>query len=170
MAQLSATELLAGGAQQYSIVVPPALLANNASENLSEQTAVATDRQVLLRPLTLNDVQLISKAAKEQGTLSSMLMVQRALVEPGLSIDEVAKLPAGLVQFLLKEVNRVSGLSLSQNELENAIKAPLTKAVFVLAKEFGWTPSECAELTVGQVMLYLEMLGNENNTNEEDVA
>ena len=161
MAQLSAAELLAGGAQQHLISIPSDLLAPTSTQG---------EQQVLLRPLTLNDVQLISKAAKEQGTLSSMLMVQRALVEPSMSIDNVAKLPAGLVQFLLKEVNRISGLSLSQDELESAIKAPLTKAVFVLAKEFGWTPSECAELTVGQVMLYLEMLSDNKSNKAEDVA
>lgn len=99
-----------------------------------------------------------------------MLMVQSALIEPKMSVENVAKLPAGLVQFLLQEVNRISGLSLSKDELDNAIKAPLTKAVFVLAKEFGWTPSECAELTVGQVMLYLEMLAGDKGQSSEDVA
>tara|TARA_R110002153_G_scaffold51426_3_gene144604 strand:- start:2239 stop:2724 length:486 start_codon:yes stop_codon:yes gene_type:complete len=161
MTTLSATELLAGGSQQHLVSIPAELL---------DATSDSGAQQVLLRPLTLNDVQLISKAAKEQGTLSSMLMVQRALVEPSMNIENVAKLPAGLVQFLLKEVNRISGLSLSQDELQNAIKAPLTKAVFVLAKEFGWTPSECAELTVGQVMLYLEMLSTYTKGKEEDVA
>tara|TARA_R110001583_G_scaffold36226_8_gene119400 strand:- start:840 stop:1325 length:486 start_codon:yes stop_codon:yes gene_type:complete len=161
MTTLSATELLAGGSQQHLVSIPAELL---------DATSDSGAQQVLLRPLTLNDVQLISKAAKEQGTLSSMLMVQRALVEPSMNIENVAKLPAGLVQFLLKEVNRISGLSLSQDELQNAIKAPLTKAVFVLAKEFGWTPSECAELTVGQVMLYLEMLSAYTKGKEEDVA
>jgi hypothetical protein len=161
MAQLSATELMAGGSQQHLVSIPSDLLAASSGSGA---------QQVLLRPLTLNDVQLISKAAKEQGILSSMLMVQRALVEPNMSIENVAKLPAGLVQFLLKEVNRISGLSLSQDELQNAIKAPLTKAVFVLAREFGWTPSECAELTVGQVMLYLEMLSAEAAEKEEGVA
>ncbi|WP_166424574.1 hypothetical protein [Paraglaciecola sp. 20A4] len=161
MTTLSATELLAGGSQQHLVSIPAELL---------DATSDSGAQQVLLRPLTLNDVQLISKAAKEQGTLSSMLMVQRALVEPTMNIENVAKLPAGLVQFLLKEVNRISGLSLSQDELQNAIKAPLTKAVFVLAKEFGWTPSECAELTVGQVMLYLEMLSADTPENKENVA
>jgi hypothetical protein len=161
MAQLSANELLAGGSQQHLVTIPAALLASKLEDEA---------QQVVMRPLTLNDVQLISKAAKDQDTLSSMLMVQSALVEPKMSVENVAKLPAGLVQFLLQEVNRISGLSLSKDELDNAIKAPLTKAVFVLAKEFGWTPSECAELTVGQVMLYLEMLAGDKGQGSEDVA
>jgi hypothetical protein len=124
MAQLSANELLAGGSQQHLVTIPAALLASKIEDEA---------QQVVMRPLTLNDVQLISKAAKDQDTLSSMLMVQSALVEPKMSVENVAKLPAGLVQFLLQEVNRISGLSLSKDELDNAIKAPLTKAVFVLA-------------------------------------
>lgn len=161
MAQLSANELLAGGSQQHLVTIPAVLLASKLEDEA---------QQVVMRPLTLNDVQLISKAAKDQDTLSSMLMVQSALIEPKMSVENVAKLPAGLVQFLLQEVNRISGLSLSKDELDNAIKAPLTKAVFVLAKEFGWTPSECAELTVGQVMLYLEMLAGDKGQSSEDVA
>jgi hypothetical protein len=38
------------------------------------------------------------------------------------------------------------------------VHAPLARACFVLAREFGWTPEKCAELTVGQVLLYLEMV------------
>ena len=46
------------------------------------------------------------------------------------------------------------------DELDEAVHAPLARACFVLAREFGWTPEECAALTVGQVLLYLEMLGS----------
>jgi hypothetical protein len=66
---------------------------------------------------------------------------------------------AGLVEFLLREVNRVSGLSLSGDELEATVQAPLARACFVLAREFGWTPEECAALTLGQILVYLELLG-----------
>jgi len=85
-------------------------------------------------------------------------MVQQALVEPALTVDQVHRLPAGLVEFLLAEVNRTSGLSLGGDDLTDAVHAPLARACFVLSREFGWTPDKCAELTVGQVLLYLEML------------
>jgi hypothetical protein len=85
-------------------------------------------------------------------------MVQQALVSPKLTVEQVSGLSAGLVQFLLEKVNQLSGLGLAEEELEQAVKAPLARACFVLAKEFGWTPAQCAELTVGQVLLYLEML------------
>jgi hypothetical protein len=67
-------------------------------------------------------------------------------------------MPAGVVQFLLGKVNQLSGLAMSDDELEKAVRAPLARACFILSREFGWTPSQCAELTVGQVLLYLEML------------
>ena len=66
---------------------------------------------------------------------------------------------AGLVQFLLREVNRLSGLDLGADEIESLVRAPLARACFVLAREFGWTPDECASLTMGQIMLYVAMLG-----------
>jgi hypothetical protein len=101
----------------------------------------------------------VQKAAKDNDHLASVVMVQQALVEPKVSIDQVDKMHVGLVQFLLQEVNRISGLSMSADELENTVQAPLARACFVLAREFGWTPEECAGLTLGQVLVYLEMLG-----------
>ncbi len=159
MALLTANDLLAGSAQRYSVSVPRRLLPE----------AMDGGAEVQLRPLTVNDLQRIGKAAKDEGLLSSVLMVQQALVEPAMSIDQVGRLPAGLMQFLLAEVNRISGLSLSESEMQQAVKDPLTKAVFVLAKEFGWTPSECSALTVGQVLLYLEMLAG-GKSSEESAA
>ena len=163
MAQLTANDLLAGNAQKYPVSIAADVLPKGAQ---------AAGGEVLLRPLTVSDVQCIGKAAKDQGVLTSVLMIQQALVEPTMSLDQVGKLPAGLAQFLLAEVNRISGLSMSEDDLQSAIKAPLTKAVFVLAKEFGWTPSECSELTVGQVLLYLEMLAGDSKaqTEKENVA
>jgi hypothetical protein len=34
----------------------------------------------------------------------------------------------------------------------------------VLAREFGWTPDECSRLSLGQVLVYLEMLGRGEGT------
>jgi hypothetical protein len=41
------------------------------------------------------------------------------------------------------------------------VQAPLAKACFILAKEFGWTPEEVSGMTIGQILLYLEMSHNE---------
>jgi hypothetical protein len=147
---LSAGDLLLGGSATHTITIPPHVL-SPAGEG-----APGT---VVIRPLRLIDVQRIHKAAQESNGLTSVLMVQQALVEPKLSIDQVNQMHAGLVEFLLREVNRVSGLTLSGDELQAAVQAPLARACFVLSREFGWTPEECAALTLGQILLYVEMLG-----------
>src|SRR5204863_9847220 len=64
--------------------------------------------QVVLRPLLLADVQRIHQAAQESRTLTSVLMVHQALVEPALPLEDVNRMHAGLVEFLLQEVNRIS--------------------------------------------------------------
>ena len=147
---LSAEELLAGAKLHHRVAVPTELIGAAPAETAAE---------VVLRPLVLADVMRLHRAAGEDSGLASALMVQQSLVEPPLSVEEVHRLPAGLVEFLLTEVNRVSGLSMGSEDLADAVHAPLTRACFVLSREFGWTPDRCAELTVGQVLLYLEMLG-----------
>jgi hypothetical protein len=154
MTQLTADDLLAGSAQTYTVAIPAALLRPGEAEG-------APAGEVVIRPLTVRDIERVARAAKEQRLLSSVLMVHQALVAPKLTVDQVGGLPAGAVQFLLRKVNEVSGLALGADELEQAIRAPLTRACFVLAKEFGWTPAQCSELTVGQVLLYLEMLARD---------
>ncbi|MEM9552279.1 MAG: hypothetical protein AAGA05_13955, partial [Pseudomonadota bacterium] len=114
-------------------------------------------RQVELRPLSVKDLQLIARAAKEDDSLSAALMIQQALVAPALSLEEVQRLPAGLARHLVEEINRLSGIDLPRNALEEMVQAPLAKACFVLAREFGWTPEEVSGLTIGQILLYLEM-------------
>lgn len=153
---LSAEDLLAGAASTHTVRVPAALLnADGAPDGVEAG-------EVVLRPLTVRDVQRVTAAAKEQQVLTSVLMVQQSLVSPKLSAEQVGALPAGLVQFLLAKVNAVSGLSLEGDDFERAIKAPLTRACFILSREFGWTPAQCSDLTVGQVLLYLEMLARES--------
>ena len=62
------------------------------------------------------------------------------------------------MRFLLQATNRLSGLEVGAGELEAAVREPIVRACFVLSREFGWTPEQCSELTLGQVLLYLEML------------
>jgi len=152
---LSAEDLLAGAAATYTVDVPAAVLRPGGDGG------PATGGQVTLRPLTVRDVQRVAQAAKEQRLVSGVLMVQQALVAPKLTVEETGSLSAGLLQFLLDKVNRLSGLTVEGEDLEGAIRAPLTRACFVLAREFGWTPAECAALTLGQILLYLEMLARQ---------
>jgi hypothetical protein len=146
---LTADELLAGGALTHAVEIPAGLLSRDDD---------APPPQVRLRPLTVRDVQLASKAARDDDQLLSLLLVKAGLVEPVLSLEQLQGMHAGLARFLVEEVNRVSGLSVDDATLSTAVQSPLARASFVLAREFGWSPEQVGELTVGQLLLYLEML------------
>jgi hypothetical protein len=159
---LSAEDLLASGATTSTVTLPAALLGGSGSSGSTGSTN--GDGEVVLRPLLVRDVDRVVRAAREQRVLTSVLLVQQALVSPKMTVEQVGSLPAGLVQFLAERVNALSGLSMDEDDLERAVKAPLARACFVLAREFGWTPAECSELTLGQVLLYLEMLARDGHS------
>ena len=165
---LSADELLAGASTTHRVVVPREILApcveTDGVETEDGGAESAVNRRVELRPLTIRDIQRIHRAARDEGALTSVLMVQQGLVAPSLSVEQVANLSAGMVQFLLRKVNEISGLELDEDELERAVRAPLARACFILSREFGWKPEECSELTLAQVLLYLEMVARGEST------
>jgi hypothetical protein len=156
MGYLSADDLLAGGALTHDVEIPPELLA-------PLDGAAPLEGKVRLRPLTVRDVQLLAKAARDDDALLSALMLKEAVLEPPLSLEQVTSMHAGLARFLLEELRRASGLSMDDRTLEEAIEAPLARACFALAREFGWSPQEIGDLTVGQVLLYLEMAGRDGS-------
>lgn len=155
---LSPEELLAGGSLAQEIEIPADLLNVNGGG--------PADARIVLRPLTVRDLQRIGKAAREDDGLSAALMIQQALVEPALKLEQVSQLPAGVARFLVDQINTISGISVPQNALEELVQAPLARACFVLAKEFGWTPEQVSGMTIGQILLYLEMAQG----NKQDVA
>ena len=154
---LSAEELLAGGALNHEVDIPADLLTANGHG--------PTGAQIVLRPLTVRDLQRISKASNSDDVLSASLMIQQAMVEPALKVEQVSQLPAGLARFLVERINELSGINTARDELSELVQTPLAKACFVLAKEFGWTPEEVSGMTIGQILLYLEMArgGGENS-------
>lgn len=143
---ITADDLLAGAALTRDIVLPPEFAANAAT--------------VRLRPLTVRDLQRIAKATKDDEGLSAPFMIQQALVEPLLNYEQVLQLPAGLARFLIERINEISGIDTPRDALQELVQAPLAKACFILAKEFGWTPEEVSGMTIGQILLYLEMSNN----------
>jgi hypothetical protein len=158
--QLTADALLASGSTTHAVRIPSSLLRPAAAAD--DAGRVESDGgEVTLRPLLVRDVDRVVRAAREQRVLASVLMVQQSLVAPKMTVEQVGDLPAGVVQFLADKVNAISGLTVDGDELERAVRAPLARACFILAREFGWTPSECSELTVGQVLLYLEMIARD---------
>jgi hypothetical protein len=155
----TADQLLAGSALTHAIALPPSVLAPAAGDDASAgEDGAPAAAHVRMRPLTVRDVQLCTKAARDDDTLLSLLMLKAGLVEPALSLEQAQSLPAGLARFLVDELNRISGLTVDEDSIRSAVDAPLARACFVLAREFGWSPEEVGELTVGQVLLYLEML------------
>ncbi len=149
---LSADELLAGSRLTFDVEIPETVLSpgNGGGE--------AAPRRVRLRPLTVHDLQLVSRAAKENDQLLGALMVQRSLVDPEISVPDAAAMHVGLMQYLLDQVNRISGIAGPDEERTAATADPLTRAAFLLSREFGWTPQEINDLTLGQILLHLEML------------
>mgnify|MGYP003373964481 CR=1 FL=1 len=117
--------------------------------------------EVRLRPLTVADLQLITRAAKANDGLVAALMVRTAVEEPRLTMAQINAMPIGLLEFLLAEVNRVSGLAMPADSLEAAAAAPIARAAHLLARQFGWTPQQIGELTLGQILLHLQLLRDE---------
>jgi hypothetical protein len=152
---LTAEELLAGGALTFDVTVPAAVLS----------AAGMASGQVRLKPLTVRDLQLITRAAKDNDALTSALMVQTALVEPRMTLAQVNTMQVGLLQFLLDQVNRISGIAVGAGDMRAATQDPLVRAAFILAREFGWTPEQVGELTLGQIMLHLQMLKEQRVAN-----
>jgi hypothetical protein len=182
---LTAEELLAGSTLTFEVAIPPELLspagragptgegvpAGEAGAAGAAGVAVAAGTGargelgvVRLRPLTVADLQVVLRAARESDGMVAALMVQRALVEPELTVMQVARLHVGLLEFLLGEVNRVSGIRTTEGELRSAVEAPLARAAHVLAREFGWTLPQVSELTLGQILVHLQMLQQEATT------
>lgn len=149
---LSPEELLAGSGLTHEVDIPPDLLPAGGK---------AAVRRVALRPLSVRDLQRIDKAARDDDGLSAALMIKQALAEPSLNVDQVMQLPAGLGRFLVEKINAISGIDTPQDVLEEYVQAPLAKACFILSREFGWTPEEVSGMTIGQILLYLEMTRRE---------
>jgi len=149
MAALTAEQLLAGSALTHEVTLPEGLLDGDGADR--------SEAVVVLRPLTVRDLQRIGKATGDDENLSAALMIQQALVEPELKLEQVSQLPAGLAKHLVEKINRISGVDAPGDELAELVQAPLARACFVLAKEFGWTPEEVSGMTIGQILLYLEM-------------
>ncbi len=137
---LSAGDLLAGSGLVHDVKVPEPLVAGGGV--------------VRIRPLTLAVLAAISKAARDDAGLVPVLMIKEALVEPSLSFDQIRQLRVGLVQFLLDEINAISGLD-GGADADAAARSTLGASHLLLAKHFGWTPAQVGALTPGQVAVYL---------------
>lgn len=155
---VTAEELLAGREMTFEVEIPAQILSPSLENGHANGHAA---KKIQLRPLTVKDVQLIAKGAKDDEVLTSVLMIQRSVVEPALKQGDIAGMHSGLVRFLVDAINRISGLSTTEDEMKEIVDSPIVRAFFVLAKEFNWTPQQVREMTVGQILGYLELL-NQN--------
>lgn len=162
MAYLSAEELLAGSTLSYDMEVPDEVI--NPGQLESEDSPKL---KIKLRPLSMNSVQRILKASRDDDGLMSALMVKESVMEPVLSYENVMKLNSGLIRYILGEVQRISGLKASEDELTQAVQEPMAKACFILAREFGWSPQQISDLTLGQVLMYIEMIRQNRSESQE---
>lgn len=149
---LSAQDLLAGGSLVHEIAVPEAVLRPRADAAARADLAAG---YVRLRPLSVGTLALISRAAREDAGLVPLLMIKEALVEPSVSLEQARQMHVGLVHFLVEQINLVSGLGPDGAAYDNALQSPQGRAHLLLAKHFGWTPEQVAQLTPAQVMVYL---------------
>ncbi len=147
---LSAQELLEGSSLVHDVAIPGELL-----HPRTNTAGPSEPKSVRMRPLTLGALAVISRAARDDASLAPLLMIKEAMVEPALSVEQVRQMHAGLVHFLLGEINQVSGLGPDGELFDQALQSPNAKAQVLLAKHFGWTPEQVAQLTPAQVMVYL---------------
>src|SRR5262249_60429644 len=101
---------------------------------------------------------LRGRAVRDVDGLQGCMMISLAVADPQLRADEVSQLPAGLARWLVERIDELSGIDTPRDALEELVQAPLARACFVLAREFGWTPEDVSGMTVGQILLYLQMV------------
>jgi hypothetical protein len=146
---LRAEDLLAGSKALYDVPVPPAVL-NPRADAGDEET-----RCVRLRPINIAALTLISRAARDDPGLVPLLMIKESLVDPVLTLDQIRQMHLGLVQYLVEQVNQISGLDAEGQPVAQALETPLGRTHLLLARHFGWTPEQVSQLTPGQVAVYL---------------
>ena len=146
---LTPQELLAGSLLVHDVLIPASIL------NPGGETGGTAEGRVRLRPLKVATLALISRASREDPSLVPLLMIKESLVEPTLPLEQIRQMHAGLVHFLVAAINRISGLDSGENAAHGASNSALGEAHVQLARHFGWTPAQVAELTPGQVAVYL---------------
>ena len=145
---LSPQDLLAGGSATHDVPIPEAVI-QPGSEGAGNAGSVR------LRPLSVATLTLISRASRDDASLIPLLMIKEAMVDPPVSLDQVRQMHIGLVHYLIGQINLISGLTADGAVIDEAAASPLGKTHLLLAKHFGWSPEQVAQLTPAQVSVYL---------------
>ena len=147
---LSPQDMLAGSTLVHEIMIPGPILRPLASSEPAAEAGI-----VHLKALSISTLAVISRAARDDNSLIPLLMIKEAVVDPALTIDQIRQFHVGLVHFLVAQINHVSGLNADGQTYDQAVDSPATKAHLMLARHFGWTPEQVAQLTPAQVMVYI---------------
>ena len=108
--ELTAEELLAGASTEYSVEIPSAIVRPGSDTSENGNTI-----SVRLKPLTIGAFQLIMKAAKEDPGMIPLLMIKETLTEPQMSLGQIKQMHLGLVEFLVAEIRKISGMTEKKN-------------------------------------------------------
>lgn len=145
---LTVHDLLAGSLLVHDVEVPGEMLHPGLG-------AEAASGIVRLRPLKVGTLALISRASRDDNSLAPLLIIKESLVDPVLNLDQIRQLHAGLVHHLVASINRISGLDSANGRYPEVATSAIGEAHLQLARHYGWTPSQVAELTPAQVAVYL---------------
>ena len=142
---LGADELLAGSAAVFDIAVPAALIEAGRS---------GLAGRVQIRPLTVRDLQLISRAARDSDSLAGALMVHAALQTPeqvqALASDyEPRKRPLPNSGEAYQEAMRLLGVSVTSepSQIKRAYRRLLSRHHPDKIAGSGASPSQVREAT-----------------------
>lgn len=105
-AVLTAQDLLAGGGLGHEVAVPEAVL--RPIPGAADDGGAAGF--VRLRPLSVGTLALISRAARDDARLVPLLMIKESVVEPAVSLEQARQMHGGRGQFLVEQINVISGL------------------------------------------------------------
>lgn len=153
---LTAQELLAGSQLTHDVEIPVEVL--RPGPRTGGAAAPTSAGRVKLRPLRIASLALIARASQDDPSLVPLLMIKDALLEPALQLEQIRQLHAGLVHFLVARINQISGLDGDGADARDAASSSWGQTHVLLARHFGWTPQQVAELTPGQVAVYLSGL------------
>ncbi|HEX6285815.1 MAG TPA: hypothetical protein VFZ71_13105, partial [Pyrinomonadaceae bacterium] len=87
---ITAEELLAGREMTFEVEIPAEILRPSLDNGHTNGGSGSLAKKIQLRPLTVKDVQLIAKGAKDDEVLTSVLMIQKSVVEPALKQNDIA--------------------------------------------------------------------------------
>jgi hypothetical protein len=103
---LSAADLLAGAENTFDLEIPTAF---------AKAPTADTRLIIKIRPLSIGTFSLIMRATKNDPTMMPLFMVKEGVVEPSLTVEQVKKLPIGLVEFIIDNLREISGLTKKKN-------------------------------------------------------